>query len=182
MHFIQNALTYLNNTTALPFFSLRSRRSRGGERKRRGLADPPHHPQLKKWHNLRQKVTHMILQPGKLKEAYEKSTMVVVYFIFLLLTGFSPLFKHRTSLDQTTLNQTVSVNGVHSDNDTSQVRHSIDSILLSVTVFVLCCTDNYFKDFQIILCVMSCHVFSPCYHPWIYFTKSVLKFKRETIV
>lgn len=32
------------------------------------------------------------------------------------------LRKHRTSLDQTTLNQSVSVNGVHSDNDTSQVR------------------------------------------------------------
>lgn len=31
--------------------------------------------------------------------------------------------KNRTSLDQTTLNQSVSVNGVHSDNDTSQVRH-----------------------------------------------------------
>ncbi|XP_034539393.1 spectrin family protein isoform X3 [Notolabrus celidotus] len=33
----------------------------------------------------------------------------------------------RTSLDQTTLNQSVSVNGVHSDNDTSQVRHGSES-------------------------------------------------------
>lgn len=36
---------------------------------------------------------------------------------------FTLTLKHRTSLDQTTLNQSVSVNGVHSDNDTSQVRH-----------------------------------------------------------
>lgn len=42
-------------------------------------------------------------------------------------------FKRRTSLDQTTLNQSVSVNGVHSDNDTSQVRHvSLDARTLNV--------------------------------------------------
>lgn len=32
---------------------------------------------------------------------------------------------NRTSLDQTTLNQSVSVNGVHSDQDTSQVRRTL---------------------------------------------------------
>lgn len=40
---------------------------------------------------------------------------------------FSLALKHRTSLDQTTLNQSVSVNGVHSDNDTSQVSHNFSS-------------------------------------------------------
>lgn len=45
---------------------------------------------------------------------------------------FTVTLKHRTSLDQTTLNQSVSVNGVHSDNDTSQVRH--------VLVLLLCLT------------------------------------------
>lgn len=74
----------------------------------------------------------MILQPGKPKEStaesfgraercwYLESTDRTV-FLLTFLFYFSLALKRRTSLDQTTLNQSVSVNGVHSDNDTSQV-------------------------------------------------------------
>ncbi len=54
-----------------------------------------------------------------------KNILLVVLFLFLMMhlhiyIGFSL----RTSLDQTTLNQSVSVNGVYSDQDTSQVRYA----------------------------------------------------------
>lgn len=44
------------------------------------------------------------------------------------------LLTNRTSLDQTTLNQSVSVNGVHSDNDTSQVAEKGTAFLWSADV------------------------------------------------
>lgn len=95
---------------------MRNKRCRGGERKRREPAAPPRRPQLK----ISQRVTYMILQPGK-----RSSGWLIVHILPNTLHIFNLPFlpKPRTSLDQTTLNQSVSVNGVHSDNDTSQVRH-----------------------------------------------------------
>lgn len=118
----------LDSTTEFLCFSWRNTRSRRGERKRRGHDAPLHHP-LQKWHNLSPKVKHMILQLGKSKGS---SGNVHQQICFSYLTCFFYLTT-RTSLDQTTLNQSVSVNGVHSDNDTSQVR-------LGELYHVMCCT------------------------------------------
>lgn len=77
----------------------------------------------------------MILQPGKSKGYQYVESDIVSFLNNDMLT---PTFEHRTSLDQTTLNQSVSVNGVHSDNDTSQVRHFLDLVSSNELVFLLC--------------------------------------------
>lgn len=61
------------------FSSSRSMRWRGGERKRSERGDPLH-PPLQKWHNLRQKVKHMILQPGNQRTAPVEQNRVCLYF------------------------------------------------------------------------------------------------------
>lgn len=64
VHILSDSFRVIFSAPVFLCFSLKSRRTRGGERKKRehgGLL--PLHQQ--KWHKLRQKVKHMILQPGK---------------------------------------------------------------------------------------------------------------------
>ncbi|MEQ2188225.1 Spectrin beta chain, non-erythrocytic 1, partial [Goodea atripinnis] len=103
--------------------SSRSTRCRGGRRKKREHGDPLLLRLEKRWRSLRQRVNHMILQPGRAKRVFLKKQRAKPN-LFSSSHIIHLLFKHRTSLDQTTLNQSVSVNGVHSDNDTSQGSES----------------------------------------------------------
>lgn len=55
---------------------------------------------------------------------WQKYTFGCIFLYLMIGLHICIGFSLRTSLDQTTLNQSVSVNGVYSDQETSQVRYT----------------------------------------------------------